>query len=411
VGGEPWWRLICIHAEALSSRHGGQGESLGVRDWLLIISLFVLGGAGGPASALPRRASCLSRRKACGDSLCDQAGFSGVSPASNTSRTVAWRIVGEVAGGGGVCEVQATTAPPLSKFQIKDPRRFSDDLVVWQDSTLGTIEATYSRPRFRNGLFSSLLKGTSHLPALGPVASHVRVVSPTRVSTTSTGGSACIHGTARQADRLAAHGAPRIHGLSQTSTRASHLLQHTTVRSDPRPRRGRRRRRRRRCRCRRCQLVTLLLLLPAHSEPSLIMPPHAPQPPRRRAHKPASASSAASMSRPLVFILLAGLVAGQRGGLDNVESWSLRSAIDGLLTTVSLCATSNCFRSRPLPERPGGRYAKFGPYKTRLVQMSRAQTRRYGFDGAVDGLVLRAILLARVSSATLRTLIFESIIR
>jgi hypothetical protein len=117
------------------------------------------------------------------------------------------------------------------------------------------------------------------------------------------------------------------------------------------------------------------------------------------------------MSRPLVFILLAGLVAGQRGGLDNVESWSLRSAIDGLLTTVSLCATSNCFRSRPLPERPGGRYAKFGPYKTRLVQMSRAQTRRYGFDGAVVGLVLRAILLARVSSATLRTLIFESIIR
>ena len=105
--------------------------------------------------------------------------------------------------------------------------------------------------------------------------------------------------------------------------------------------------------------------------------------PHPRAHEPPSASA----SRPLLP-LLAALVAAvlplsQAQGWGGGGGWSLGAALNGFTAVASLCATSNCQRSQPLPQRPGGRYADFGPYKTRLVYMSSAQTRRYGFSGAV----------------------------
>ena len=49
----------------------------------------------------------------------------------------------------------------------------------------------------------------------------------------------------------------------------------------------------------------------------------------------------------------------------------------------ALCAVSNCERPAPLPSPPGGKFAKFGPYDTRLVYLDSTQTSRYGFPSAV----------------------------
>ena len=53
------------------------------------------------------------------------------------------------------------------------------------------------------------------------------------------------------------------------------------------------------------------------------------------------------------------------------------------ILVLGLCSVSTCARSKPLPARPGGKYAEFGPLKTRLVTLSAAATRDYGFPGAV----------------------------
>lgn len=73
-------------------------------------------------------------------------------------------------------------------------------------------------------------------------------------------------------------------------------------------------------------------------------------------------------------------------GWDDDQPWSLRnlfSRFTGFPAVASLCAVSNCQRSQPLPARPGGPYAEFGPLQTRLVYLSASTTRDYGFPGAV----------------------------
>ena len=55
----------------------------------------------------------------------------------------------------------------------------------------------------------------------------------------------------------------------------------------------------------------------------------------------------------------------------------------GGATVSTLCAVSNCERSSPLPTPPGGKFARFGPYDTRLVYLDGSQTAPYGFPSAV----------------------------
>ena len=85
-----------------------------------------------------------------------------------------------------------------------------------------------------------------------------------------------------------------------------------------------------------------------------------------------------------------GSFGGGNGGsgwdADDDGSWSLRNLVTrftGLPAVASLCAVSNCQRSKPLPPRPGGRYAEFGPLQTRLVYLDATATRGYGFPGAL----------------------------
>ena len=58
--------------------------------------------------------------------------------------------------------------------------------------------------------------------------------------------------------------------------------------------------------------------------------------------------------------------------------------LSGGATVGALCAVSNCERSGPLPSTPpGGKFAKFGPFDTRLVYLDSEQTSAYGFPSAV----------------------------
>tara|TARA_B110000977_G_scaffold72657_2_gene98314 strand:+ start:2420 stop:3649 length:1230 start_codon:yes stop_codon:yes gene_type:complete len=57
--------------------------------------------------------------------------------------------------------------------------------------------------------------------------------------------------------------------------------------------------------------------------------------------------------------------------------------LSGGATVGALCAVSNCERPAPLPTPPGGKFAKFGPYNTRLVYLDASKTSRYGFPSAV----------------------------
>ena len=58
--------------------------------------------------------------------------------------------------------------------------------------------------------------------------------------------------------------------------------------------------------------------------------------------------------------------------------------LSGGATVGALCAVSNCERSGPLPSTPpGGKFAKFGPFDSRLVYLDSEQTSAYGFPSAV----------------------------
>ena len=49
-----------------------------------------------------------------------------------------------------------------------------------------------------------------------------------------------------------------------------------------------------------------------------------------------------------------------------------------------LCLVTDCEKANALPTtRPGGPYADFGPYDTRLVEIDASRTSMYGFSGAL----------------------------
>lgn len=96
--------------------------------------------------------------------------------------------------------------------------------------------------------------------------------------------------------------------------------------------------------------------------------------------------AAAALTPTTGGVAAQSIAAQQPSGSGWDDEWSLRnlvSRVTGFPAVASLCAVSNCQRSQPLPERPGGPYAEFGPLETRLVYLGASTTRRYGFPGAV----------------------------
>ena len=94
------------------------------------------------------------------------------------------------------------------------------------------------------------------------------------------------------------------------------------------------------------------------------------------------------MPRLVFLIVLLALVHAAAAALG--DAWPTVSAarrvaarLSGGATVGALCAVSNCERSGPLPSPPGGKFAKFGPYDTRLVFLDGEQTSAYGFPSAV----------------------------
>ena len=94
------------------------------------------------------------------------------------------------------------------------------------------------------------------------------------------------------------------------------------------------------------------------------------------------------MPRLVFLLVLLALVHAAAAALG--DAWPTVSAarrvaarLSGGATVGALCAVSNCERSGPLPSPPGGKFAKFGPYDTRLVFLDGEQTSAYGFPSAV----------------------------
>ena len=94
------------------------------------------------------------------------------------------------------------------------------------------------------------------------------------------------------------------------------------------------------------------------------------------------------MPRLVFLLVLLALVHAAAAALG--DAWPTVSAarrvaarLSGGATVGALCAVSNCERSGPLPSPPGGKFAKFGPYDTRLVYLDGERTSAYGFPSAV----------------------------
>jgi len=90
-----------------------------------------------------------------------------------------------------------------------------------------------------------------------------------------------------------------------------------------------------------------------------------------------------------VAVLLGGARAGSTDDASAWETespWSLVAAISRVVSAPivgALCSISVCAKPVRLPPRPGGPYAEYGPYETRLVHLSGLQTLRYGIPNAV----------------------------
>ena len=99
--------------------------------------------------------------------------------------------------------------------------------------------------------------------------------------------------------------------------------------------------------------------------------------------------SAFHMPRIVSLLVLLALVHAASAALG--DAWPTVSAarraiarLSGGATVGALCAVSNCERSGPVPSTPpGGKFARFGPYDTRLVYLEGEQTSAYGFPSAV----------------------------
>ena len=95
------------------------------------------------------------------------------------------------------------------------------------------------------------------------------------------------------------------------------------------------------------------------------------------------------MPRLVSLLVLLALVHAASAALG--DAWPTVSAarraiarLSGGATVGALCAVSNCERSGPVPSTPpGGKFARFGPYDTRLVYLEGEQTSAYGFPSAV----------------------------
>ena len=95
------------------------------------------------------------------------------------------------------------------------------------------------------------------------------------------------------------------------------------------------------------------------------------------------------MPRIVSLLVLLALVHAASAALG--DAWPTVSAarraiarLSGGATVGALCAVSNCERSGPVPSTPpGGKFARFGPYDTRLVYLEGEQTSAYGFPSAV----------------------------
>ena len=71
---------------------------------------------------------------------------------------------------------------------------------------------------------------------------------------------------------------------------------------------------------------------------------------------------------------------------ETESRWSLAAAFSRMVSAPivgALCSISVCAKPQPLPTRPGGPYAEYGPYETRLVRLSGPQTLRFGIPAAV----------------------------
>lgn len=93
----------------------------------------------------------------------------------------------------------------------------------------------------------------------------------------------------------------------------------------------------------------------------------------------------ARLARALALALFLAASRPARGALG--DDWPTVSAarravarVTGAPLRAALCAVSNC-RDGGLPTPPGGRYARWGPYDTRLVALT--DTDRYGFPDAL----------------------------
>ena len=99
------------------------------------------------------------------------------------------------------------------------------------------------------------------------------------------------------------------------------------------------------------------------------------------------APSICRASSPLLVLLAlvhARLRGARRRVADRLRRTQSHRALSGGATVGALCAVSNCERSGPVPSTPpGGKFARFGPYDTRLVYLEGEQTSAYGFPSAV----------------------------
>lgn len=96
------------------------------------------------------------------------------------------------------------------------------------------------------------------------------------------------------------------------------------------------------------------------------------------------------MSRRILLVLAAVHASGALAQSTGGSGWDDGTVLGRFVTRLAgypivsaLCAVSNCDKPQALPERPGGRYAAFGPLKTELVYLDERVTRGYGFPGAV----------------------------
>ena len=94
--------------------------------------------------------------------------------------------------------------------------------------------------------------------------------------------------------------------------------------------------------------------------------------------------SAFHMPRIVSLLVLLALVHAASAALG--DAWPTVSAarraiarLSGGATVGALCAVSNCERSGRSRRRRGGKFARFGPYDTRLVYLEGEQTSAYGF--------------------------------